>query len=187
MAKNTGLSDFKKVMKEYNLLIRGAIGNSTVPFVAAFASLTPAAPNNIAGVTAVIQLMVIALVFHLLRTARKIAISRVMIAGSVIVLLLLPIYIFSISQFIYSEPHSNLRFTRGYECTEEAIIVFSNKCPFLGTDDIAKANYDEDKIWTLTSTSLVKVFLVSLWLSLSTAISVLFSSFIIFQIGKTRR
>ena len=65
----SGLALFRNFLQQYRQLILVAVGAGAVPLVAGLASLTPAWPSGIAFVTAVAQLVVLALVFQLLRSA----------------------------------------------------------------------------------------------------------------------
>src|SRR5262245_7521477 len=154
MENGSGLDLFRGFLDQYKRLILVAIGASSVPLAAALASLTPAWPGGITGVTAVAQLLVLALIFQLLRSSRRAVVSRVMVRSSVLLCILVPVYFFLLNLFTYAEPLSNERFTKGYECTAEAKKVYESSCPFLSLFEIKKAEFAEERLWTVQSLSI---------------------------------
>ncbi len=187
MPNGNELAAFRKFVTEYRRLILWAIGGSAVPVAAALLSLTPAWPSGIAGVTAVAQLLVLALVFQSLRSARRRVVTRIMIRSTVILCFLLPIYLLLIALFTYTEPLSKMHFTKGFECTDNAKLVFPNKCPFLGLDEISTARYEEETLWTVPSVSAMKSLIVVLWLGCFAALSTALGSFVVFQMGRKEK
>jgi len=184
MPKETQLADFWKLLEEYKRLVWWSLGSSAVPIAAALASLTPAWPSGVAGVTAVAQLLATVFAFQMLKSSRKRIVTRFMVRGALVLCLLFSIYLLLIALFNYTEPQSKVRYTKGFECTQEALLVFGSKCPFLGLDEIAKANYEEERMWTSPSVSIMKVFIVVMWLACFVTLSVILASFIIFQTGQ---
>lgn len=182
METGSGLDSFRGFLDHYQKLILVATGASAVPLAAALASLTPAWPSGITGITAVLQLLVLALIFQLLRSSRRAVVSRVMVRSSIILCLLLPVYFFLLNLFTYTEPLSNERFTKGYECTAKAKIVYGSSCPFLGRDDIKKAEFEEERLWTVQSVSITKSLILIVWLACFAALSTALGSFTLFQV-----
>lgn len=187
MAQGSGLDVFRNFLDQYRRLIVVAVGASAVPLAAALSSLTPAWPSGIAGLTAVAQLLVLALVFQLLASSRRAVVSRIMIRSTIALCLLLPVYFFLLSLFTYAEPASKERFTKGYECTAGAKILFESTCPFLGRDELKKAEYDEERLWTVQSVSVIKSLILSVWLACFAALSTALGSFAVFQMKKQHR
>jgi hypothetical protein len=187
MAKGSGLDLFRNFLDQYRRLIVVAVGASAVPLAAALSSLTPAWPSGIAGLTAVAQLLVLALVFQRLASSRRAVVSRVMMRSTIALCLLLPIYFFLLSLFTYSEPASNERFTKGYECTARAKFLFEDACPFLGRDDLKKAEFEEERLWTIQSVSIVKSLILSVWLACFAALSTALGSFAVFQMKQQHK
>src|SRR5689334_12580842 len=148
MKSRSQLVQFRKFVVAYRKLIgwatAGSIGTA-LPLAAALFSLAPAWPSGIIQVTAIAQLLVLALVFQTLKFSRQPAITRVMVSATVAACILFPLYVLLVARFIYVEPLSKQRFTRGYECTENAKLVFPG-CPMLGAEDIAKASYEEEDL-----------------------------------------
>jgi hypothetical protein len=187
MSGRTELVSFRNFITEYRQLVLLGIGGSAVPIAAALFSLTPAWPAGIAGVTAVAQLLVLALIFQLLRSARRRVVNRVMIRSTILLCMLLPIYLLFIALFTYTEPVSKLRFTKGFECTDDAKLVFHNKCPFLGTDEISTAQYEEETLWTAPSVSAMKSLIVIVWLGCFATLSTILGCFVVFQMNQKQK
>lgn len=185
MKGRSQLVGFRKFVAEYRKLIVWATAGSAgtaLPLAAAFFSLSPAWPSGIIQVTAIAQLLALALVFQLLKSSGQRVVSRVMISGTIAAAILLPLYVLVVARFIYAEPSSKQRFTRGYECTQNAKLVFPD-CPMLGLGEIAKASFEEEDLWTVPSIAVMKSVIVTLWLALFAAISTALASFVIFQSG----
>jgi hypothetical protein len=187
MESGSGLDSFRGFLDQYRRLILAAIGASAVPLAAALASVTPAWPSGITGVTAVAQLLVLALIFQLLKSSRRAAVNRVMVRSTILLCLLIPVYFFLLNLFTYKEPLSNERFTRGYECTAEAKIVFGSSCPFLGIVDIKKAEFEEERLWTVQSVSIIKSLVLIAWLACFAALSTALGSFAVFQMKERNK
>ena len=187
MQNKSGLDSFKTFLDQYRRLMVVATGATAVPLAAALASLTPAWPSGIAGVTAVAQLLALALVFQLLKSSRRVVVSKVMVRSTFILCLLMPVYFLLLSLFTYTEPSSKQRFTKGYECSTDAKIVFGNSCPFLGYDDLRKAEYEEERLWTPQSLSIMRSSILVIWLASFAALSTTLGSFVVFQLRERHR
>jgi hypothetical protein len=109
------------------------------------------------------------------------------VRSTVILAVTFTIYLILIALFTYTEPQSKTRFTKGFECTQEAKLVYEAKCPFLGSDEISSANYDEERMWTPTSVSLMKWLIFIVWVAFFAALSVVLGSFVIFQSGQKQK
>jgi hypothetical protein len=113
-----------------------------------------------------------------------------MVRSTIVLCVLLPVYCFLLNLFTYTEPSSNERFTKGYQCTVDAKIVFGSSCPFLGRDDIKKAEFEEERLWTVQSVSIIKSLILTVWLACFAALSTALGSFAVFQMkqqNKARR
>ena len=109
MFSNTGLAAFRKFVAGYRHLISWAVAGSAgsaIPMAAALSPFTPAWPNGIIQVTAVAQLLVLALVFQLFKSRSRKVITRVMVLSTAIICVLLPIYLLLVTHFVYTEPLS---------------------------------------------------------------------------------
>jgi hypothetical protein len=181
------LAVFRSFLDEYKQLILVATAAGAVPLFAALTSLTPTWPSGLVGITAVAQLLVLALVFQLLRSARRTVISRVMVRSTVILCFLLLVYFVLLSLFTYTEPASKERFTKGYECTSEATIAFSKACPLLGFNEIRQAEFEEELLWTAPSVSFMKSVILTVWLASFAALSTALGSFVVFQMEQKHK
>jgi hypothetical protein len=185
MGSQTGLDIFHSFLNQYRRLILIGIGSAVVPLAAALASLTPAWPSGIAGITSVAQLLVLALVFQLLRPAGRAAVNKVMIRSIIVLCVLLPIYAVVLDLSTFTEPLSKERFTAGFECTPKAKVNYGDSCPFLGLDQIKEAEYEEQRLWTPQSVSIMKSLILTLWLACFAALSTALGSFAVFQMKQT--
>jgi hypothetical protein len=178
-----GLVGFKELLKEFRgLSIWAAGGSVAVPFAASLVSLSPPWPPAIVLVTAVAELVALIYVYQFLKTARRRTINRIIAAGGLILVLLGAAYLVAVSLYTYEVPTTKQRFVKGYVCTEEAAAVFQKKCPDLGIDDLATAEYDAGRLWTSRSIAVTRLAIVSLWLAAFVALSVLVGSFLVYQI-----
>jgi hypothetical protein len=178
-----GLVGFKELLKEFRGLSIWAVGGTVaVPFAAALVSLSPPWPPAIVLVTAIAELVALIYVYQFLKTARRRTINRIIAAGGLVLVLLGAAYLVAVSLYTYEVPTTKQRFVKGYECTEEAAAVFQKKCPDLGIDDLATAEYDAGRLWTSRSIAVTRLAIVSLWLAAFVALSVLVGSFLVYQI-----
>ena len=75
----------------------------------------------------------------------------------------------------------------GFECTAEAIEVYKDKCPLLGrgaASAIESSGFDLESIWTLRSLAISRAALLALWLMFFVLLSIILSSFLVYQIGR---
>ena len=86
--------------------------------------LAPPWPPSVIQVTAIAELLALIISFQFLKAASMKRINRIIISGIAILTVMLVLYLFAISQFVYEEPLSKLRFVKGFVCTPEAIQVF---------------------------------------------------------------
>ena len=75
-------------------------------------------------------------------------------------------YLSLFSLFVETIPESGVRVVKGFTCTPDALLVYGNSCPALGRDALRDAEWEAATLWTGTSVMLVRVGLVTGWLSL---------------------
>jgi hypothetical protein len=51
----------------------------------------------------------------------------------------------------------------------------------LGKDEISTAEFEEERLWTVSSISTMKTLIVMMWLALFAALSTALASFVVFQ------
>jgi len=109
--------------------------------------------------------MVLTLAYSVLRNS-SIARVKVLILCAVIATSITSIaYITGIALFTYRQPGFGKLWAKGYVCTQEALLVFGNKCPDLGLDELASVEFQENRLWTRSSSGKVKVGLLTVWLT----------------------
>jgi asparagine N-glycosylation enzyme membrane subunit Stt3 len=184
----TGYDDFKGLLKEYRGLFTWAAGSAAaVPFAAKLVDLSPPWPKGVVLVTAVVELLVLALVFQFLRTARKRAINWTMTSSVLVLAVVSTVYLLQLSLYTYEVPTTGERYVKGDECTPAAQKVFAEQCPDLGLDELRTAEYAAERLWTRRSVASIRVRLVLLWAASFVALSTALGSFMVYQLRSRRR
>ena len=65
---------------------------------------------------------------------------------------------------------------KGFTCSPEAQMIYKDKCPYLGVDELRGAEYEAERLWTVQSIAVVKVALAALWLIACIALTILISN-----------
>jgi asparagine N-glycosylation enzyme membrane subunit Stt3 len=184
----TGLNEFKNLLKEYRGLAASTFGSAAaVPFAASLVDLSPPWPKGVVLVTAVVELLALALVFHFLRKARKSLINGILLAGTLILVLVSTVYLMQLSLYTFAVPTTDERFVKGTECTADARSVYKEKCPDLGLDELRNAEYSVERLWTPRSVTATRMRLVLLWAAAFGALSTTLGSFLVYQMKRTVR
>jgi hypothetical protein len=184
----SGLDQFKRLLKEFRGLSQWAVigGSVVVPFAAYLASLSPPWPTGIVPVTAVVELIALMLVFQFYHDASRRVINRVLLASVAVFALTGVAYLGSVSYFTYEVPTTKERFVKGYECTADARLVFKERCPDLGLDELRTAEYEAERLWTRKSIAVTRTSLALLWAVVFVALSFAVGSFLCFQMRAKR-
>ena len=183
-----GIDDFKRLLAEFRGLSTWAVGSAvTVPFAAALVDLSPPWPKGAVLATAIVELIVLALVFQFLRRSRKGLINGTLAASVLGLAVVSPIYLLQLSLYSYEVPTTRERFVKGDECTPAAKKVFADRCPDLGLDELKTAEYTAERLWTRRSVATVRVRLVLLWAAAFAALSAALGSFLVYQLRAPRR
>ena len=178
----TGLDAFKQLLTEFRGLSIWAVGGSVVvPFAAALAELSPPWPPGVVLVTAIVELLALVFVFQFLRSAKRQAINWVLSLSTLVLFVSSTLYLLSLSLYTYQVPTTKERFVKGYQCTPEAVIVFKDKCPDLGLDELKSAEYESERLWTRRSVTIMRTALVITWAVAFMSLSVALGSFLVFQ------
>jgi hypothetical protein len=96
------------------------------------------------------------------------------------------VYLGAVSYFTYEVPTTKERFVKGYECTADAHLVFKERCPDLGLDELRTAEYEAERLWTRKSIAVTRTSLALLWAVVFVALSFAVGSFLCYQM-RTRR
>ncbi len=135
-----------------------------LPFAAAYGALTPPWPPGVEIVTAMLEAVAFVLANHWLRPASRAAINRVIVATSIALAIASCAYMLAASVYIYQVPTTKERWVKGYACSQEAQLIYKDKCPHLGVDELRGAEYEAERLWSVQSIATVKVALVAMWL-----------------------
>ena len=184
----TVLDDFKLLLKEFRGLSLWAFGGSLViPFAADLADLSPPWPSKIVPVTAVVELLALVLVFHFCREAKPRTVSVVLALSAALFAVSGIAYLSAVSYFVYEVPTTKERFVKGYECTPDAQLVFENRCPDLGIDELKTAEYESERLWTRRSITVTRTGLATLWSIVFVALSVALGSFLQYAMNTKKK
>lgn len=176
----TGLQDFNSTWKEYRRLWLG-LASASIPFVAAFSGVAPPWPKYIAPLTAVFQLLVVMYVYQTQINFSKEAVTKKMRGAAFIFALPFFVYVFVFSQFAVFIPGRGEYLVTGFQCTNKALQLYADICPYLGLNELGDARYNEYELWTRSSISTTRTGLLALWCLFFVGLSAFIGSFIVFQ------
>ena len=126
--------------------------------------LAPPWPSHSGVVTAIAVLALSIAAYYLLRGSKLKTINKAVLHGAVIVVLATCLYLPLFSQFTYVAPTTGERFAKGFVCTADATLLYADKCPYLGLDELGGAEYSAERLWTSQSVTEIKVGLFGLWM-----------------------
>jgi hypothetical protein len=169
---------FRTLLKGFrNLGILGV--GAGVPFAASLASLSPPWPPGIVGATAIVELVTLVLLYHNLHNASRRVTTFFLSMGAVCFGIFCVAYLAGLSLMTFTIPASGERFNKGFECTQNAFLVFGRKCPWLGMDELASAEYEAERLWTLRSILVSQVGLVGTWTCAFVALATILGAFLV--------
>jgi hypothetical protein len=96
------------------------------------------------------------------RSAIASAANRVVIASAVVLVLAACGYLAASSEYVFAAPNND-RFVKGFACSPDALLLYKDKCPNLGLDELRGAEYEAERLWTEQSIAIVRVALDALW------------------------
>lgn len=128
------------------------------------------------------------IVFQFLRSASRKKINRTILLSSLLMAVVAPIYLLSLSLLTYDIPTDGSRGARGFACTEAATQVpeYAATCPLLTATQIDDAGYMAADLWTPASVAVARVGLIVLWSICFLALVGIISSFAVFQTRQKR-
>lgn len=187
----SGLADFKYLLAEFRGLSVGMVGSAVaVPFAAALVELSPPWPPGILLVTAILELLALILAFQFFKSAKRAMVNWTLAVSVLLLFGTSTIYLVMLSLYTYQVPSTKDRFVKGYDCTSDAKLVFKERCPNLGLDEIKTAEYDAERLWTLESITFMRTAIVLLWSIAFVALSFSLGNFLGYQMripGRRRR
>lgn len=183
-----GLRGFRQVLAQFRASSAWATaGLAAVPFATALVHLSPPWPPGIVPLTAVVQLLLLALAYTACRGWSRRRTLLAMAAGMVVAALAAGAYAHQLSAHTFQVPTTGERFAMGTECSADARAVFGDACPALGIDALRSAEYEAERLWTRDSIDAVRLRLVSLWALAFAALAWTLGVFFSFQIERDER
>ena len=119
---------------------------------------------------------------HRLRAASNAAINRMIVVAAVMLALASTAYLLAGSLYIYQTPTTKERWVKGFTCSPEAQMIYKDKCPYLGVDELRGAEYEAERLWTVQSIAVVKVALVAVWLIACIALTILIANMLVYYL-----
>jgi hypothetical protein len=162
---------FQKLPREFRHLSTFLAGAAVAaPFLASFVAIAPPWPTGMAAITSAVVLVVLIVVYQTFKGDES-NITRSIKWLSVVGLMLLVAYVVLFSMFTIYVPPAKRSIVIGYQCTAEALLVYKAKCPLLTIEELSEAVFDEFQLWTRLSITIVRVTLITGWLSLFVALA----------------
>lgn len=158
-----------------------------LPVGAIWAQISPPWPRGVPLITVVIEAAAIGFAFQMLRASPPKTVRRTILSASVALAVLLSVYLVLVSYFTYETPTTKQLWAKGFTCTPEATLVYKDKCPDLGIDELKDAEYEAERLWTARSVTVIRVALVISWLASFSALAVLVGSLITQQMHRPPR
>jgi hypothetical protein len=153
-------------------------GGLATPALGSLAAIAPPWPPGVAFLSTVVVAVTIAVAFQVLRSRTATAMRRTFLASALLLGLASATYLLAVSFFVYQTPTTKERWAKGYTCTPEAVLLYKDKCPNLGVDELRGAEYEAERLWTASSVAVVKVSLVALWLLALIALAIQIGNFL---------
>jgi hypothetical protein len=178
-----GFERFRQVLDDYrSLSLWAAGGAAAIPFVAQFIGVAPPFPDGVAPITAILQLVALAITFHFVSQRSRAFVNKLIIRAALAIALLMIAYLILFSSLvILMDPDRNIALVRGFVCTAEASFLYGQECPFLSKETLALALFQEEDLWTFGSLIAARLVLFFVWLGFFLAVSVFFAAFITYQ------
>jgi hypothetical protein len=157
-----------------------------LPFVFGAIGISPPWPPGIQIMTAAVQVVTIAAFLLIVPGLERRTMNRYFVASTVALIVCGGGFLIAQSAFVFQAPTTGERFVKGFVCTADAQLLYKNKCPFLGQDEIQGTEYDAERLWTLQSIALTRVTIDALWLCSFCAVSVLSAFGIVYVLRRGR-
>lgn len=181
----SGFDKFDKVLTSFKKLSGWAVGAGSAPFVGALASLAPPPwPKQITGITGVMDLVVLVLVFQLFVSAGRKLVNRMMVLSALILVFAVLAYLFVFTRYTFLVPASGTREVKGFVCTDNARLVYGEHCQDNADEILASMEYKAELLWQKWSIDRMTLLLAALWLLFFGALSAVLGLFIVFQQGQ---
>jgi hypothetical protein len=181
----SAFDDFNDVLKAFRSLSVWAVGAGSAPVVGALASLAPPPWSKpITVITAVLDLVVLILVFQFFRSASRRVVNGMVALAAVILAIAAFSYLFVFNRYTFVIPTTGEREVKGFVCTENARLVYGEHCRDNSDEILAGMEYKASLLWETWSIERMTMVLAALWLLSFGALSAVLGLFIVFQRGQ---
>jgi hypothetical protein len=127
-------------------------------------TFAPPWPTHPAIVTCVFVGFVLIAAYYLPHGSPRKLMNWMLMFAIAVAVLATCVYLLLFSQLTYVAPTTGERFAKGFVCTSDAKILYADKCPYLGLDELRGAEYSSERLWTNQSVTEVKVGLFVIWI-----------------------
>ncbi|WP_137153720.1 hypothetical protein [Rhizobium sp. FKL33] len=163
----SGFDDFSDLLKRYGQTILWITGSSVVLPAAAYnVEILPPWPSGGVLITAILQLVVMAVIFQFTQLARRRVVTWAIGMAFILLVSLSFGYFYFLSTLTFTGGPARERQVKGFECSAEALSIpkYATKCPEL-TDQLIATASKADDLWTSQSITKARMLLLALWLA----------------------
>lgn len=151
-------------LKNLSRVLGIGAGFASIPLFLSLASLQPPWPPAIGYVSASLVMVSALLAWEWTRAAKRSYRRSWIVAGVIILVVSLFLYLLLYSLFVESVPGSNYRVIRGFTCTEDAKMIYKSVCPDLPREALRDAEWESPILWTRVSITIVRLSITFTWL-----------------------
>lgn len=176
----SGLSQFYSLLKDVQKLSAWVLPAAGItPVITALGGLSPPWPDKIGLVvcTSFASLVALVFVFQFLDRGTAKNVNRTLSVALAVIIPTGVIYFAAHSLLVYRTPVTDEAFVQGFSCSAVAQQIHGTKCPWLDIYDMKEAEFESSLLWTQPSITAARLTLVSLWLALFSASTVLLAAF----------
>lgn len=184
--KFSQLDDFIVHLREFIGLVGAALGSTSLVLVTPLLGIAPPWPGPIIPITAIGQLIVLLFTFHLLSGASKHRVSSIMKGSLLALVVSFPIYLFLFSILVFEMPNGDGGI-RGIYCSRDALVLYLDNCPLLTSNQIARGNFDSERLWTIPGISISRLALLFFWINSFISLVYILSSFAVFHRSRSAK
>jgi hypothetical protein len=136
---------------------------ASIPLFASMGDLQPPWPTAVAYVSAALILLGALLARELGRGMTERRRKTMLLLAALLTVLGLFAYLYLYSQLVVPLDNGS-RIIRGFACNADALATYPDECPYLTKDDLKRAGYQADLMYTAGSLTAAKLLLVASWL-----------------------
>ncbi|WP_339758122.1 hypothetical protein [uncultured Hoeflea sp.] len=174
------LKDFRDFFGEFIALVGAAVATAALVLITALSGLIPPWPEAVVQITAILQLVMLMFVYQFYKRSSKKFIDKRIKVFLVYTILFCAIYLSAYSLLVYELPDET-KSLRGFFCTAEAVLVYSDSCPLFSEEQIADAGFIPQKLWTPLGMLLSRLILLLTWGAFFGFLVSLFATFVVYQ------